>query len=127
MLECTNGDYYNGFWEDNEYNGFGVLEKKNSIYKGFFKKDKKHGYGIKLTVSDNQNNIILVGNWNENSLEGIALGINPSTYKVTNIYKFVNNRMKSSTSEEEIIKEKTVTNRECVNLLNFYIEYKDKV
>jgi hypothetical protein len=71
--------------------------------------------------------IILVGNWLENSLEGIALGINPSNdNKTEKIYKFVQNKLKSSTSDTEIIKEKTITNKECTNLLNFYYEYRDK-
>jgi len=128
-LVCDNGDYYNGFWEDNEYNGFGILCKKESLFKGFFKKDKKHGYGIKYSSKnpkDSGNTIILVGNWIENSLEGLALGINPANYKVEKIYKFTANKLKSSTSEPETIKEKTVSNRDCTNLLNFYIEYKDK-
>lgn len=136
-LVCDNGDYYNGFWEDNEYNGFGILAKKDSLFKGFFKKDKKHGYGIKYSSKPNTNSmniggatpssIILVGNWLENSLEGIALGINPSNdNKTEKIYKFVQNKLKSSTSDTEIIKEKTITNRECTNLLNFYYEYRDK-
>ncbi len=125
---CDNGDYYNGFWEDNEYNGFGVLAKKNSLFKGFFRKDKKNGYGIKYTLNseENKTNLILVGNWVENSLEKLALGINSETYKVMCIYMFVNNKLKSTTNDENIIKEKTVNNKECTNLLNFYLEYKDR-
>ena len=62
----------------------------------------------------------------ENSLEGIALGINPINFKVEKIYKFNQNKLKSSTADSEIIKEKTVSNRDCTNLLNFYIEYREK-
>lgn len=130
-LVCDNGDFYNGFWEENEYNGFGILSKKDSLFKGFFKKDKKHGYGIKYSVTKSENNtekntVILVGNWVENSLEGVALGIIPGSYKVEKIYKFANNKLKSSTNDAEIIKEKTISNKDCSNLLNFYVEYKDK-
>jgi len=70
--------------------------------------------------------LILVGNWVENSLEKLALGINSDTYKVMCIYMFVNNKLKSTTQDESVIKEKTVNNKECTNLLNFYLEYKDR-
>lgn len=112
------------------------------MFKGFFKSDKKHGYGIKFSVLktdsndkentelSNTNNekktIILVGNWVDNLLEGIALGISPSSYKVEKIYKFATNKLKSTTADDATIKEKTVTNRDCTNLLSFYYQYKDK-
>lgn len=67
-----------------------------------------------------------MGNWIDNSLEGAALGVNPVSYKVEKIYKFTNNKLKSSSSDQTIIKEKTLTNKECMKLLTFYLEYKDR-
>lgn len=110
--------------------------KKDSIYKGFFKKDKKHGIGIKQSNKsimndkfenkDKSNQIILVGNWLENSLEGIAIGINMDNHEVEKMYKFSENKLKSSTTDINTINEKMKTNKDCLSLLEFFKKHKDK-
>lgn len=126
MLEVENGEYYKGNWEDNSYNGFGELMKKNTMFKGFFKQDKKYGYGIKFAAPEDAAGLIIVGNWINNSSEGVALGINSTTLNVEKIFKFAENKFKSCLSDSELVKSKLISNKDCINLINFFLEYKDK-
>ena len=126
QIKSESGDYYNGYWEDNSYNGFGILKKHNVIFKGFFKKDLKFGFGIKYYVKESENdedsNIILVGKWIENNLEGFSLGIGKDNQEVCKIFRYTNNVLSSTIKDYDKIQEKLRTNLECFKLKKFYEE-----
>lgn len=107
------------------------------MFKGYFKNDNKFGYGIKTIIKENNNekdndvhinnnskDLVLVGNWINSSLEGLALGINGKLDKVVKMFKFAENQIKYTISDEVKIHEKIKNSNDCVNLFKFYLKYK---
>ena len=48
-LRFSNGDVYDGCWDNGKRSGFGTLEeasRKNSKYTGGWRDDKRNGYGV---------------------------------------------------------------------------------
>jgi len=65
----SNGDIYEGFWNDGMYHGHGkYIYANGNIYEGSFKNDKKYGYG-KIIYS---NGNIYEGYFKENKMFGIG-------------------------------------------------------
>lgn len=71
MTNFKNRDFYYGFWKENKKNGFGVelSPRKNNedkIYCGFWDKNDRHGYGILLNKNNTKKNIYAV--WKKNKI-----------------------------------------------------------
>lgn len=86
-LIYTNNDMYDGYWENSVYNGFGLLVKKKSIFKGYFKQGKKFGFGAKFKENEQT---AMVGKWICDILEGYSILVNTTSNKVMKIYFFEN-------------------------------------
>ena len=71
MTNFVNNNFYYGFWKDNKKNGFGVelsprKDNGDKIYCGFWEKNDRHGYGILLNKNNNEKNIYAV--WKKNKI-----------------------------------------------------------
>lgn len=102
IFRFINGVTFEGFWENDSLNGFGIIRSENSIYEGDFKNDTKNGRG-KITYKNGdmyegyfkddskngqakmryKNGDIYEGNW----LNGDCHGICKMTYINGNIYE----------------------------------------
>ena len=71
MENLKNKSFYYGFWKENKKNGFGVelsprKDDGDKIYSGFWDKNDRHGYGILLNKKNIDKNIFAV--WKKNKI-----------------------------------------------------------
>jgi hypothetical protein len=71
MAHIKNNGFYYGYWKDNKKNGFGVeySPRKNGedkIYAGFWKNNERYGYGILFHKINEEKNIIAL--WKKNKV-----------------------------------------------------------
>ena len=82
ILVKENDECYFGEFRDGLKNGFGLLHTPKYIYKGFFYKDKKEGYGEYFNKEENTN---YCGNFHDDKFNGYGY------YYKENIFKFFGN------------------------------------
>lgn len=75
VYKWTNGRSFEGFWKDNQMNGFGVYkyETPNKVYTGYMKNDKKHGYGELEQKNDKGEQTKYAGSWYNGNRHGLAI------------------------------------------------------
>ena len=71
MTNYKNNSFYYGFWKENKRNGFGVelsprKDEGDKIYSGFWEKNDRHGYGILLNKNNKERDIYAV--WKRNKI-----------------------------------------------------------
>ncbi|XP_077123971.1 ALS2 C-terminal-like protein isoform X2 [Ranitomeya variabilis] len=75
ICEYADESVYKGYFKDNMRHGFGVLENRTSsttswIYTGSWEKDKRSGYGVWETVDNSER---YIGMWQENQRHGLGI------------------------------------------------------
>ena len=75
-------EYY-GEWDNNEISGFGILVEENVKHIGYFKNDKKNGYGASFYP---EQSFVLIGKWEDDAIEGpsIILPLNDQDLHISN-------------------------------------------
>ena len=71
MTNYKNKSFYYGFWKENKKNGFGVelsprKDEGDKIYSGFWEKNDRHGYGILLNKNNKERDIYAI--WKKNKI-----------------------------------------------------------
>ena len=66
---------YIGDWENNEISGYGIIQEEKLRHVGFFKRNIKEGFGATFYV---EQNLVLLGKWDNDLIEGFAVLINLS-------------------------------------------------
>jgi len=85
---------YTGEWSQDEICGYGILKEDKMIHIGFFSNGLKHRHGATFYQDKN---IVLLGNWDNDIINGFAIKINLSKAN-KNIYllnKYINFDMKN--------------------------------
>ncbi|XP_069585232.1 ALS2 C-terminal-like protein isoform X2 [Ranitomeya imitator] len=75
ICEYADESVYKGYFKDNVRHGFGVLENRTSsatswTYTGSWEKDKRSGYGVWETVDNSER---YIGMWQENQRHGLGI------------------------------------------------------
>jgi hypothetical protein len=70
----ANGDVYNGQWQDDKANGYGVfIDVNNAKYEGYWYEDQQHGEGIETWGETNgaeNTNATYIGNFYKGKKNG---------------------------------------------------------
>ena len=45
--------YYKGYWKNNKKNGYGIFYDNGNTFKGYFIDNKKHGIGYFIDIANN--------------------------------------------------------------------------
>ena len=69
IYKFKDGSYCSGFWISNQINGFGKFNYPAFIYFGYFKKDKKCGFGISFWIKKRK---VFLGFWKNNKQNGLG-------------------------------------------------------
>jgi hypothetical protein len=127
-LKWSDDKIYIGQWQDSCLSGFGVFQNKNKLYKGriylkvgYFLNDKKHGYGIN---HDLVNSTHVIGEWEENLLQGLAIYFS-DIQKKEQIWLMKDNKLIKRVTEANEVEQFRETD-EYKNLVNIYQIIKSK-
>ena len=73
MYNLINNSFFYGFWKENKKNGFGVeysprKDGADKIYAGFWDKNERYGFGILLNRKEDENNRNIIAVWKKNKI-----------------------------------------------------------
>ena len=123
---------YIGEWENSEICGYGILIDENVKHIGYFKHNKKHGYGCTFHLNDG---FCILGKWNEDKEENYGMIINVedlenvnesniSSSNTNNVKIFKVVFFKEGEIDNEKINEDDIKNfmesKECETMLQLY-------
>jgi hypothetical protein len=71
MSYFHNNSFYYGYWKDNKKNGFGIelsprKKGEDKIYAGFWKDNERYGYGILFHKNEDEKDIMAL--WKNNKI-----------------------------------------------------------
>ena len=113
ILKFNNGSLYKGEWKRNRYDGFGeYIHPGIKKYYGFFREDKRYGFGIEVRFKERK---ILIGFWKDNNI-GIFGKLFVNEKIIYGIWK--NGKLVETFNKREFLKK---IKREHKNYLNFFV------
>lgn len=68
IMKYATGEVYNGDWQYNHIEGYGVMEDPDGGYEGDWSNDEHHGFGTKRWAKAGT---IYRGDWFEGKIQGI--------------------------------------------------------
>jgi hypothetical protein len=101
-------------------NGFGTFIQKGKVFKGNFKNDKKHGYGINIYPNDSY----ILSNYEDDFMVGISIFHDKESNKEL-IYKVIKGKQKQLVDNVDEL-ERIIYSNDYLQLKYFLNDLKSK-